>query len=164
MRLKKAAVFISGSLIMTFVYLVLSETYSLKSLGVGALFGVSSMIACTLFFPKAFLERYEIKILPLMLYIIRLIIIIIVSGVKSLIVSYSKTPVSHLFEYKSELKSDMLITLLANSITLTPGTTTIDKNDNVLRVIRLCKKGDEANIDDIKKLERLIKRAQRSAS
>ncbi len=149
---------------MTFVYIILSEAYSLKSLGIGMLFGIASMFVCVLFFPNSFLERYDIKIPALLWYFIRLIIIIIISGIKSLFTSFFEDTATLLIEYKSSLKSDMLITLLANSITLTPGTTTIDKHNSTLKVMRLCKKGDEENIDDIKKLEELIAKAERSAT
>lgn len=164
MSFKKAVVFFTGSVIMTFVYIILSEAYSLKSLGIGVLFGISSMLVCVLFFSKNFLERYEMKIPQLLWYFIRLIIIIVISGIKSLLISFFEDTTTLLIEYKSSLKSDMLITLLANSITLTPGTTTIDKNDNALKVMRLCKKGNEENVDDIKKLEELIAKAERSGA
>jgi multisubunit Na+/H+ antiporter MnhE subunit len=163
MKSNKVLVFITGAVVLAFVYIVLSESYSLKSLAFGSLLGAGSMFVCILFFPKSFLERYNVRMFPLVWYIIRLIFIIIISGFKSLILGYSKNSVSLLIEYESELESDMLITLLANSITLTPGTTTIDKSDKTLRVMRLCKKGDEANFSDITRMEKMIMKAQRSA-
>lgn len=162
MKSNKVLVFVTGAVVMAFVYIVLSESYSLKSLALGLLLGLGSMFVCVLFFPKNFLERYNIRALPLIWYIIRLIFIIIASGFKSLILGFSKNSASLLIEYESQLKSDMLITLLANSITLTPGTTTIDKAGKTLRVMRLCKTGDEANFSDIVQLEKMIMKAQRS--
>tara|TARA_B100001109_G_scaffold214548_1_gene183288 strand:+ start:432 stop:791 length:360 start_codon:yes stop_codon:yes gene_type:complete len=51
---------------------------------------------------------------------------------------YKITPI--IGETKSELSTDFTTTIYANSITLTPGTITIDINDNVLTVHSLDEK------------------------
>lgn len=162
MKLKNALVFISGAVMIAFVYMVLSESFSLNSMIVGAALGFGSMLVCVLLFPDNFLSRYHVRLLPLIWYLLCLIFIVIISGIKSLILGFSKNSASILITYKSTLESDMLITLLANSITLTPGTATVDKSGKTLKVIKLCKKGCENDLSDIKLLEKMISRAERA--
>jgi len=162
MKLRNAFVFISGAAITAFVYIVLSESFSLRSFIVGAILGIGSMLVCVLFFHDSFLARYHVKVLPFLWYFICLVFIVIISGIKSLILGFSKSSSSLLITYQSSLKSDMLVTLFANSVTLTPGTTTIDKIGSTLKIMRLCKKGKEQDLSDIKRLETMIKKAQRN--
>ncbi len=164
MKLKDTIIFIAGAFIIAFVYMTLSESFGPKSFFTGTLLGAISMFVCVLFFPKNFLSRYHVKWLPLLWYFACLVIIVIFSGIKSLILGFSKDAQPLLVTYKSSLESDMLITLLANSITLTPGTTTIDKNGSTLRVMKLCRAGSEKDLRDIEHLEAMIKKAQRSNS
>ena len=162
MKIKNIIVFILGSIAAALLYVVLSESFTFVSFALGAVLGVGAMAISILLFPGGFLGRYSAKPLALLWYFIRLIFIIIISGFKSLYLGLFKKPASLLIEYKSSLKSDMLVTLLANSITLTPGTTTIDKNGNTLRVMKLGLKSEKNNVDDIEILERMLKKAERS--
>jgi Multisubunit Na+/H+ antiporter, MnhE subunit len=62
---------------------------------------------------------------------------------------------------KTALKSDVGLTFLANSLSLTPGNTTIDvdKDAGILYVHRLCIKGDHPdNIRAAVKFEKILKR------
>ena len=160
MKIKNALVFIMGAVLTAFVYIILSESFSPASAIVGAVLGFGAMLVCVLFFPDNFLSRYHVKILPLVWYFICLIFIVIYSGIKSLILSYSSNVSPMIVNYESSIKSDMLLTLLANSITLTPGTTTIDKSGSTLRVLKLCKSGCRFDVSDIALLERMIGKAE----
>ncbi len=160
MKIRNAIVFIMGAVLSAFVYIILSESFSPASVIVGAVLGIGAMLVCVLFFPDSFLLRYHVKILPLIWYFICLIFIVIHSGIKSLILSYSANTSPMIIDYKSTIKSDMLLTLLANSITLTPGTTTLDKSGATLRVLKLCKSGCRFDVSDITLLERMIKKAE----
>jgi multicomponent Na+:H+ antiporter subunit E len=62
---------------------------------------------------------------------------------------------------KTSLKSDIGLTVLANSLTLTPGNTTIDVDQNagIIYVHRLCiKSGDPKSIPAAAKFESILKR------
>ncbi len=48
-----------------------------------------------------------------------------------------------IIDIKTDLEDDYSISILANSITLTPGTVTIDKTDNNLKVLWLDVKTDD---------------------
>jgi len=156
MKLRDIIAFIIWVIIMTFIYIVLREDVSYATLLTGFGLGVSSLVICLLFFKKTFIMRYYVKFIPFVWYIVNLVIMIIVSGVKALILGLFSQTTSTLITYKSRLKNDMLITLLANSITLTPGTVTIDKADNTLKFMRLCEKDCPSKINDVKRLEKLL--------
>ena len=160
MKIRNALVFAAGAVFTAFVYIILSESFSAASVIVGSVLGIGAMLVCVLFFPDSFLSRYHVKVLPLLWYFICLIFIVIYSGIKTLILSYSSKTSPMIINYESSIKSDMLLTLLANSITLTPGTTTIDKSGSTLRVLKLCKSGCRFDVSDIALLERMIERAE----
>ena len=162
MKLKNALVFIFEVVVTALVYMVLAESFTLHSLIIGAALGVGTMIVCVLLFPGNFLSRYHVRVVPLVWYLLRLVFIVLFSGIKSLILGFSKDCSSTLITYKANLESDMLITLLANSITLTPGTATVDKTGKTLKVMKLCKKGCESDVGDIALLEKMIAKAERT--
>ncbi|MGO1820489.1 MAG: Na+/H+ antiporter subunit E, partial [Senegalia sp. (in: firmicutes)] len=63
-----------------------------------------------------------------------------------------------IIELKLNIKDPLLITLVANSITLTPGTITVDKNANHLTVIYIRADKDKKVEKNIrKKFERIFK-------
>ena len=77
-----------------------------------------------------------IKVLPLWLvFLTQLISEIIVANIQVAIIVLSRQmPIGpEVVEYKTQIKSDLLKTILANSITLTPGTMSVDiKQDTIL--------------------------------
>ncbi|MCK5129460.1 MAG: Na+/H+ antiporter subunit E [Clostridiales bacterium] len=147
-------------IILTFIYMVLRENFTITTLLVGFGLSIASLIVCILFFGKTFIARYQMKLIPMIWYLVNLIIIIITSGIKSLVLGLFYQTTSTLIEYKSTLKNDMLITLLANSITLTPGTVIIDKANNTLKFMKLYKKQSASDINDVKYLEKILMKVE----
>ena len=160
MKFRNIITYFLWVIIMTFIYMVLREDLTYFTFLVGFGLGITSLIVCLLFFGKSFIMRYHVKVYYMIWYLLRLIIIIILSGIKSLFLGLFSKSSSKLITYKSKLENDMLVTLLANSITLTPGTVTIDKTDNTLKIIKLCKNHCPYDINDIKHLEKLISKLE----
>lgn len=156
MNIRIIVIYIIWALVIAGIYIVLREDVSYLTIIIGLILGFSTIFTCRLFIGSDFFTQFNIKILPLIWYLINLVFIIIYAGIKSLMLGLSKNTSSVILTYNSRLNNDMLITLLANSITLTPGTITIDKNDSSLRVMRLCKKDCITGVDDIAHLEKMI--------
>lgn len=161
MRLCNIFTYVLWVAVAAFIYIVLREDISVSTFIIGLVLGICALVVCIFFFDKRYLTNSDIKKLPLIWYMINLLIIIIISGIKSLILAIFHDSTSEQLTYSSYLKNDMLITLLANSITLTPGTVTLDKSGNVLKVLKLCKKDCDLKIDDIKHLEKMISKIER---
>ncbi len=84
-------------------------------------------------------ERIKISpevIFKFLIYLVNLFIDIIKANIQvALIVLNPKMPISPtLIEFKTQLKTDLDKVILANSITLTPGTLTVDLEDDVFLV------------------------------
>ncbi len=160
MKLRNIIVYAIWVVILTFIYSVLREDFSIITLLIGFGIAVSALVVCVVFFKQDFLLRYSMKVLPFIWYVANLIVIIIISSIKSFYWGLFLHTSSTLITYETSLKNDMLITFLANSITLTPGTITIDKTNNTLKFMRLCKTDCPSVLDDVKKLEKLLSRLE----
>lgn len=161
MKIHNIVSYILWAFLSAFIYVILREDISLTTFIIGLIIGVSALVTCMFFFDKTYFIKNDFKKLPLFWYVISLVFIIIVSGFKSLFLALFHDSSSEQLTYNSYLKNDKLVTLLANSITLTPGTVTVDKQDNVLKVLKLCKKDCAIDLDDIKHLEKMIAKIER---
>lgn len=83
------------------------------------------------------MEIFKIKTLPSwILYIVLLVKEVAIANIQvAIIVLSPKMNISpRIVKYESKLKGDMFLTILANSITLTPGTMTVSIDKNILDI------------------------------
>jgi len=90
-----------------------------------------------------------------------LLFVILKSAVLSIPYIVSKRTCICRVEYKTTLRDERLKSLLANAITLSPGTATVDMEDDMLEVLALCR--DDATDgnsvrNDIVKMEAVFRR------
>lgn len=92
------------------------------------------------------------------LYTIILIKEVIIANVlvAKIVLNYKEETDSFIISYKTNLKSDLYKTIFANSITLTPGTITIDLKDDIY-IIHCLKKEFAQGIYDSKFEKILLK-------
>ncbi len=71
-----------------------------------------------------------------LLYTIILIKEVIIANflVAKIVLNYKEKTDSCIITYKTSLKSDLYKTIFANSITLTPGTITVDLKENIYKI------------------------------
>jgi multicomponent Na+:H+ antiporter subunit E len=153
--------YIIWAFLSAFIYIILSENITFNAFIIGLMIGISALVICMFFFDKKYIINNNIKMLSLVWYTINLVFIIIISGFNSLVLAIFHESTSEQLTYNSYLKNDILITLLANSITLTPGTVTVDKQDSNLIILKLCKKDCNVDLDDIRHLEKMISKIER---
>lgn len=111
---------------LAFVWCLLQDEISLRQFLIGCLVGVAAM----LFFPRSFQQerRYLRKVrlsFQLALFFVKELIIANWTVLKQ-VLAPRLTIRSGIIAYPLELRSDILITLLANMITLTPGTLSVE--------------------------------------
>jgi len=87
-----------------------------------------------------------IRVGRLLLYLVHLVVEIFKSSFSYIIRIIKKDSIPFITEIELEVKDPLVIAIIANSITLTPGTITVDVNENHLTVISLkdCKSNEES--------------------
>ena len=110
------------------------DTYSLVSGLIGSL--AISLITYRVFIPMHEAARHAF--LPRPLYFARFFIVLIyqlyASSFKMLMTMIKKDANPRIVHFRTRLRSDLARMILSNSITLTPGTITLDLNDDHLTV------------------------------
>jgi len=121
------------NLIIAIMWMFLSETYTVTSFIIGHIIGAVLLFVLRRFIPGPFYLAKFMKILKLMLIFIRELISSNIDIVKLV---YQRNPTFEpgIFAMPTELKSDWEITLLANLITLTPGTLSVAISDDNLEI------------------------------
>ena len=150
-------------LILTLVWVVLSENITPVSLISGLIISIICTLLCRKFLP--FEPIRGVKIHKLLFYPLYLILQIYISGLHAIKLIVFKSKVE-IVEIKTALKQDILRVALANSITLTPGTISLRLRDDKITVLWLrdTKPGAKnENIDDtIKgKMEKKLIKAEK---
>ena len=144
------------SVLLFFMWLILTGNLQMANIfvGVGVSFAISLLY--TKLFPK---EKFEtINPYWLAVYILVLIKQLIISNIKIAIriLSPDMKLSPAIVGVKTELKSDWKKLLLANSITLTPGTLTLDVKEDML-YLHVIEFREDSNKEDItKEFENII--------
>ena len=135
---------IYSAVILTFVWIILRETFSLFSV----IAGVILSIGCLYFYHKYLpLKQIEnIRYPRLILYVFYLIGQIYASGfyVIGLIIKGASIDI---IELKTKITNESLKVLLADSITLTPGSILLDLEDEKLTLLCLKRKNDTRDLE-----------------
>ena len=150
-------------LILTLIWVILSENFSPASWISGFLISIVCTILCRKFLPLSTVKG--VKFHKLLFYPIYVITQIYIAGFHAikLIIFDSKVEI---VEIKTALKQDILRVALANSITLTPGTISLRLREDKITVLWLRSKkplGQGVSIDEsIKgKMERKLIKAEK---
>ncbi|MFZ7131754.1 MAG: Na+/H+ antiporter subunit E [Eubacteriales bacterium] len=125
-------------IVFTIVWIILNEKAEMFSIITGIMISI-----LVLFFTEYYLLlddyilSYHIKPFLALKYIGYLIYQIYKSGIISIAKIIKANHEVKIIQYKTTLESDLSICLFASAITLTPGTVTIDKSDNILKILYL---------------------------
>lgn len=146
--------FIITLFLITAFWLVLAETFTLREAVFGFFFALIALLFTNYLIldKESYSEKFFIPVTTVIVYAIYLLYQIYAAGfsaMKRVITGHIKVCI---VEIETSLDNDFLISLLANSITLTPGTVTLDRNGEKLKIIWL---SDSA--EDPKTRDKLIK-------
>lgn len=132
------------TLLLVLLWCILSEDFSFQSLGIGLLFTtVTIIIVHFIFSDNDDVKNYRVPPRLLFLYFFVLLWHILIAGVdvaKAVITDKTNPTV---VTVRTTVNNHWFQCLIANSITLTPGTVTIDKTDHDLQVLWLCPTTDD---------------------
>lgn len=126
------------TLILIFIWCILSENFSLTAL-ITAL--ISSILTITivhlLFSSNDSLDNYRVRPYILIWFMVQLLFQILVSSINTTKSIFLNNTNPTVVEIETCVHNQWFQCLIANSITLTPGTVTIDKTDHHLQVLWL---------------------------
>ncbi|QTM99901.1 MULTISPECIES: Na+/H+ antiporter subunit E [Sediminibacillus] len=117
------------NILIAVMWMFMSESYTFSTFFGGYLIGILLLLVLQRFIPDAFYMQRVVKVLKLMLLFTKELILSNLQIVK--LVYKPKLDITPgIFALPTELKSDWEITLLANLISLTPGTLSIAVSDD----------------------------------
>ncbi len=126
---------------MTFfamVWCVLSETFSIWHVITGYILSFLTILFTNKFLlQKNYIITYHLPVSVILRYVLFLIYQIYKSGISSLIKIVRGHDHAYIYTYQTVLTNELCIGLLANAITSTPGTVTIDKQGQTIRILSL---------------------------
>ncbi|MBC3900867.1 Na+/H+ antiporter subunit E [Acetobacterium malicum] len=134
-------------LIFTGIWLVLNESLAVSQLLIGLFFSAVSILFTNRYLLEDdYLDAYAIKPEVLLHYSLYLFIQIYQSGFAAILKIIKGEDSVKIITYETCMSNELGICLLANAITLTPGTVTIDKNGHQLQILAF---QDENTFTDI---------------
>jgi multicomponent Na+:H+ antiporter subunit E len=123
-------------IIFTGIWLVLNESMSLSQILTGLFFSaVSLLFTNRILLENDYRNTYAIKPEVLLHYAMYLFVQIYRSGFSAILKIIKGEDTVKIIEYETCISNDLGICLLANAITLTPGTVTIGKNGRQLQIL-----------------------------
>lgn len=123
-------------LLLSVVWVILNESLELAVLlGGPVIAAVSLYVTNRLVLKSDYHSQYHIRFLSLLIYCMVLLKEIYVAGFHAMAKIVTGRVNVNIVEFDTRLTNDFHIALLANSITLTPGTVTMEKSGQHLKVI-----------------------------
>jgi len=157
LRIKKALKYLFTVLIFAGIYIILKEKLNLVVFISGCVLAVAALWLTDRFLLReAYIQQYTLKPIRFIGYFFFLLYQILRNGfIAAYLTLFAKADYAF-FSYRSSLTDDFKLNLLANSITLTPGTVTVDRDNKTLLIIQLIRENDSADLTDIERFEDLL--------
>jgi len=161
LRFKSFLINLVITLVLTAVYMILAGRFDWLS----ALIGLGISILALLLTNRIFLATRYQKAFTMnghyFVYIGYLLWVILKSAAVSLVCIFSRGVVVNLIPYQTQLQDENLKSMLANAITLTPGTVTADIKGDTIEVMKLCRRCKLDQAEGFAKIEKLLARMER---
>ncbi|MCP3030392.1 Na+/H+ antiporter subunit E [Halobacillus sp. A1] len=121
------------NIIIAVMWMFLSETYNFTTFLVGYLIGILMLVVLQRFIPDTFYMQRVFSVIKLILLFVRELLLSNIDIVK-LVYKPKLDMKPGIFELPIDLKSNWEITLLANLISLTPGTLSLDVSEDYSKI------------------------------
>ena len=124
--------------LLTLVWVVLNERFDWMTLLVGVVIGSGSIVVTNrLVLKQSYRTVYHLRPWKAFIYLLRLFYEIYAAGFLAVFRMLTRDTHIGVVDIRTDLTDEFAICLLANSITLTPGTVTLDRDGQNLKVIWL---------------------------
>lgn len=126
------------TLLLVLLWCILSEGFNLATVGIGLLFSLITILILHLMFSNNDdVKNYRIPPRLFLWYLVVLFYHIVVSGLKVSKAVITGNCHPEVVTIRTSVHNHWYQCIIANSVTLTPGTVTIDKTDHYLQVLWL---------------------------
>jgi len=146
--------------VFTAIYVVLTERLAADTVAVGFVISLVALLLTRLLLGAVYSTAFTLGG-AYIAYVFYLFTIILKSAIISLGYIFSKNVGVNLIRYKTALKSDNLKSMLANAITLTPGTVTADIKGDVIEVMKLCVQCETDQAAGFARIEKVLSRLEK---
>ncbi|HKK49576.1 MAG TPA: Na+/H+ antiporter subunit E [Alkalispirochaeta sp.] len=152
-------------LVLVVIWVIMQESFEWQTILVGS--GVAALalfVSRTLILRRNYHETYRVRLVPALGYGIRLVLAIYGAGFQAIWKMFRGRINVGVVDIRTSLEDEFSIALLGNTITLIPGTVTLDRDGQDLRIIWLdCETRDPERVDAMIKgpFEKLIGRITR---
>ena len=146
--------------VFTAIYVVLTERLAADTMAIGFVISLIALLLTRLLLGTAYSTAFTLGG-AYIAYVFYLFTIILKSAVISLGYIFSKNVGVNLIRYKTGLKNDNLKSMLANAITLTPGTVTADIKDDVIEIMKLCVRCETDQTAGFAHIEKMLSRLEK---
>lgn len=148
--------------VFTTIYVILTERLSLENVLIGFGISVTALVLThKVLLTTRYTDSYTISGYYI-IYIGYLFFIILKSALVSLAYIFTRNIGINLIDYTTSLKDKNLKSMLANAITLTPGTVTADVKGDTIEVMKLCKLCKLDQTAGFARIEKVLKHMERN--
>ncbi len=124
--------------LLTIVWVVYNESANLATVGLGVVLGFIALILTDKFVLKDdYRENYHVNMIAILKYIPFIFLQIYISGFDAIYRVFTGHVNVGVVEIKTKLPTEFQRSLLSNAITLTPGTVTLDQDEEDMTIIWL---------------------------
>jgi len=144
--------------LFTMIYIILSESYGFLTIGLGVAAAVTSIILTNKILNVDYVEIFHINIWIVLTYfwvIIRDTYTVGFDVLKRILTGNIEV---NTIDYRSELEDEFLTVLLANAITMPPGTIVVNREGQDMTILTVGYEPDEFVKTTNKTIEKLLKR------
>jgi multicomponent Na+:H+ antiporter subunit E len=152
---------IFATALLTLVWVILRESLTPRTILTGMAVSVCCLYFCHRFLPIP--KTSGIRFFRLIIYLLYLIGQVYISGAAVIKLIFTGAAVE-VVQVRTKITNTLLKTLLVNSITLIPGSVSLELQDDIITVLWLVKKSAEKRMNPdealLHKLERMLKKAE----
>jgi len=144
--------------LFTLIYVILNERISLLTISFGIASGSAAILLTNKFLEIEYVKMFPISLLLVLTYFWIVIRDTYVAGFDLIVRIFKGNVNPNFIHYHSDLNDEFLIILLANAITMPPGTITVDRDGNDMTILTVGFEKDEFCKTTYDKIEKLVKR------
>jgi len=145
-------------LLFTIIYIILSESFSALTIGLGIAAASTAIILTNKILEVDYVEIFHINVRIVLIYFWVILRDTYTMGFDVLKRIFTGNVKPNFIEYKSELNDEFLTVLLANAITMPPGAITVDREGHDMTILTVGYEPEEFTKTTNQKIEKLLKR------
>ena len=144
--------------LFTVIYVILSENMNGLTVGLGVIAGSVAIILTNKILEIDYVKMFQINSRLILTYFWVILRDTYVMGFDTIIRIFKGNIKPNFIHYRSDLNDELLTVLLANAITMPPGTITVDRKGNEMTVLTVGFEKDEFCKTTYHTIEKLLKR------